>query len=342
MRHSLPLILITKRFVYIEVNTYGSRVSVKNGLFEIEITGKKHYYPAGKIRSIVISNSTRISSDAILLALEKNVQVVFTDKAGRPLGRVWSHKYGSIALIRKNQVSFSRAQDGLQWVLVLIKARLERQKAIINWLDKKSKQELSGIDKTLSAFSKLRESMNKLKGDNSKAIFSSLRGIEGTASRYYFEIISSALPKDYQFNKRSQHPALDPFNSLLNYYLGILYSIVEEGLVRAGLDPYIGIFHRDEYNKPVLAFDMIELYRDYAEQVAINCFLEKVVKKSMFDKGNKGDFTLNGKGKKVLIPIILDYLDEVILLNEKRRSRRSHIFLEAQEFANFLLKYKTD
>ena len=55
-----------------------------------------------------------------------------------------------------------------------------------------------------------------------------LRGWEGQASRIYFSTIVKYLPLEYQFEQRSQHPAMDVTNAFLNYGYGILYGRYEE------------------------------------------------------------------------------------------------------------------
>jgi len=76
-----------------------------------------------------------------------------------------------------------------------------------------------------------------------------IMGIEGTISRIYFESISKLMPEKYKFQGRSRNPAIDEFNCLLNYAYGVLYSRVERACIIAGLDPYIGFLHTDNYNK---------------------------------------------------------------------------------------------
>jgi CRISPR/Cas system-associated endonuclease Cas1 len=55
------------------------------------------------VESIVISNQAMISSQAVVQALEHNIDIIFLDSFGDPLGRVWFSKMGSTALIRRKQ-----------------------------------------------------------------------------------------------------------------------------------------------------------------------------------------------------------------------------------------------
>ncbi|MFO7558792.1 MAG: CRISPR-associated endonuclease Cas1 [Desulfobacterales bacterium] len=57
------------------------------------------------------------------------------------------------------------------------------------------------------------------------------------------------MPEKYQFSGRSRRPAKDPFNAVLNYCYGMLYSRVEKACILSGLDPFVGFLHTDNYNK---------------------------------------------------------------------------------------------
>jgi CRISPR-associated protein Cas1 len=112
---------------------------------------------------------------------------------------------------------------------------------------------------------------------------------------------SPNLPSAYTFSKRTRRPAEDFFNAALNYWYGMLYSVVEGGLFAAGLDPYLGILHADEYQKPTLCFDLIEAFRPWIDRLLIQACLEKKLLKFHFTKNQYGYF-LNKTGKAVLIP----------------------------------------
>jgi CRISPR-associated protein Cas1 len=167
-----------------------------------------------------------------------------------------------------------------------------------------------------------------------------LRGWEGASSRRYFQAISELLPEGYRFEKRSTHPAQDAFNATLNYAYGMLYAKVESSLIKAGIDPYVGIFHRDEYNRPALAFDVIEKYRIWADYPVVQLFRQDAFCEECFIQ-ERNAWLLDGLGKRILIQSMNDYLGEIILLDKMERSRATHIDLYAQKLAKEFLKYGT-
>ena len=145
------------------------------------------------------------------------------------------------------------------------------------------------------------------------------------------------LPAAYQFATRSKHPATDPFNALLNYGYGMLYGKIEGALIKAGIDPYVGVFHRDDYNRPVLVYDVIERYRVWIDYIVIQLCQQAAFPEECFVARN-GGIWLEGLGKRILIQSVNDYLAEVITDGPLRRSRMVHIQQYAHDLATHFQK----
>src|SRR5699024_8119722 len=131
--------------------------------------------------------------------------------------------------------------------------------------------------------------------------------------------------------KRDRMPAKDPFNALLNYAYGMLYSKVEGALIKAGIDPYMGVFHRDDYNRPALVFDVIENYRTWMDYVVFQLAKEEAIPLEAFEKQeNTGAILLLPLAKRILIQSVNDFLGEIVTIG-KPLSRLSHIEADAHK-----------
>ena len=82
--------------------------------------------------------------------------------------------------------------------------------------------------------------------------------MEGRSAAAYWGLIGTLPPANFRFKARSKHPAYDLFNAMLNYAYGVLYSEVERACIVAGLDPFVGFLHTDNYNKQSLVYDISE------------------------------------------------------------------------------------
>lgn len=324
----------------IVLNTYGAALAKENGGFVISGPDGKHHIPAEGITSIRVANGASITSDAILFAVDEEIEIVFSDKSGFPKGRVWSPKYGSISTIRKGQVTFTSSSDAVSWIRNVLISKVENQQAMIQMMAQDNEQQrITSAAGHISRLERFRAKIASINGGNVKEVAPELRGLEGAASRIYFRAYSSFLPETARFGERSQHPAKDPANALLNYGYGMLYGKIEGAMICAGIDPYIGVLHRDEYNRPVLVYDVIELYRVWVEYVVYRILQSGVLKEDFCSFQEDGAVRLEALGRKVIIQSLNDYLEEIIDDGKKTRSRSTMIDLYAQELAQYFKKH---
>ena len=296
--------------------------------------------PPDGIKSIQISKGAQITSDAVILAVEKEIEVLFMDRSGNPIGRIWSPKYGSVSTIRKGQLNFTFSKDSVKWIKDILRKKIETQQALLIMMKKESSSAEQLILKSVNRLESYREKIQNIEGEVVSDIASSLRGWEGLSSKIYFEALNYFLPEEYRFNNRSQHPAMDVVNAFLNYGYGILYGKIEGALIKAGIDPYVGVMHRDDYNRPVLVYDVIEIYRVWVDYVVYTLILQNVVSEEFYSVKDDGSYWLEGLGRRVIIQSLNDYLDEKITQNGVIRSRETQLLLYAQSLAQIFKKYE--
>ena len=304
-------------------------------MFEVMVEGKKTPIAPAKVSSIIISNAATMTTDAIQLALEHNIDVVFLDKYGSPYARIWFPTIGTTVLIRRRQLEALTNETGLEfiklWITLKIMYQCRFMKALI------SKRDYVGEE--------YREKTGKMQ-DYALKVFSaqgtledlgaSFMGWEGSASKLYFSTLGDLIPEGFRFKGRSSHPAKDAFNVCLNYGYGILYSKVERALVIAGLDPYIGLLHTDNYNKKSFVFDFIEPYRHFIDEPVFHIFSRHRFKPEYVEEVHQG-VILSTQGKKFLAPLLLEHLDTRVRYHNKNRRLVECIQTDAHAFANFLI-----
>ena len=76
------------------ITSYGAYLHVKDALFELRLkeengSTRKLHYAARKVKSIIFTVAGALSTEAVKLALEHNVDILFSEYDGQPLGRVW-------------------------------------------------------------------------------------------------------------------------------------------------------------------------------------------------------------------------------------------------------------
>lgn len=211
-----------------------------------------------KVDGIMITTAAYITTDAIKLAMDHNIDIIFLDEFGDPFGRVWHSKLGSTTLIRRRQLEIADTLEGVNLSLDWVRKKLDNQIELLTRLRESRTNKSAEITAYIDKLRNCRNSFDSLVPPETTTIGiddirGSIMGIEGSGGRIYFEAISFIMPDRYKFDGRSRNPAKDEFNTLLNYTYGILYSMVEKACIIAGLDPYVGIIHTDHYNKKPLS-----------------------------------------------------------------------------------------
>jgi len=322
--------------VQLVINTRGAFLKKEKNCFVIKNEDKVFEVSADKVDGILITTSATITTDAIQFAVENNIDIIFLDFNGSPFGRVWHSKLGSTTLIRRRQLEAEGTVVGFNLARGWVAEKLENQIDFLKDLKKNRPDDKDTLEGCIAKVTELKESLMDLRGtlDEKRGMF---MGIEGMATRTYFEALNSIMPEQWRFDGRSRDPAQDGFNCLLNYGYGVLYSQVEKACIIAGLDPYMGFLHTDNYNKKSFVFDLIEIFRIHIDRTVINLFSKKQVYEGLFDNIPKGLY-LNKDGKALLISVINETFDKEIKYNGRNVKVKNIIQLRCHSIANDLIK----
>ena len=320
------------------INSRGSYLRKKNNCFLVKNEDKVFEVSVKKVDSILITTSTYLSTDAVKFAVDNNIDIIFLDYYGNPYGRVWHSKLGSTTLIRRKQLESSTGEKGLnlskEWIICKIENNVDFLKSFANSRPNKEKvinEYVISLEKKIYMLQKMKGSLEEKRN--------SIMAIEGMAGKEYFGTLNYIMPDRFKFKGRSRSPAKDEFNCLLNYGYGVLYSMVEKGCILAGLDPYIGFIHTDNYNKKSLVFDLIEMFRILVDKTVIYLFSKRKIKKEYFDQIKNG-LSLNQEGKAVLITALNEILEKKVRYRGRNIKNRNTIQFECHRIANNLLKQK--
>jgi len=331
--------------VQIILNTFGTRLRREGERFLIQAGDRKVGIPAKKVETILIATGIHLSSDAIQLAILNNIDIVFLDRQGHPTGRVWQTKLGSVATIRRRQLEVAELSEGLELVRDWIGTKLRHQWSFLQELKHRRPDVRNIFEPVLAAIQNSRERVAELQGTLAISR-ETLMGFEGSAGRAYFDCISQLVPSTFHFQGRSRQPARDPFNAFLNYGYGILYSIVEKACICAGLDPFLGFLHTDNYGKKSLVFDLIEPFRIIVEREVVLSFTGRRVQQTFVETIPRG-VALSKEGRAFLLENLQKRLEKRVSYpvqaskgKTRRIQTRDTIQYEAHSLANRLLGRK--
>ncbi|MBI1663978.1 MAG: CRISPR-associated endonuclease Cas1 [Nitrosopumilus sp.] len=296
----------------IEISTPGSTIKRNHDSFIIHTNNEKTEIPAEKTDSIIISSNALISTQAVRLCIEKQIQMVISTWSGKPVARLWSSTQGRSTQLRRNQYLNQDTDIGFDISSMILERKLKEQKTFLMNLKNNRKFPPVKLEHVISTIhNAIKKVQNTKYSSNYKASF---LGLEGASAVGYFQAISLILPAKWAFKKRSQHPAYDGFNAVLNYLYGMAYADVEKIIILSGLDPNAGFYHSDSYGKPTLSYDMIETVRPVVDRVVVSAFTKKMVHDNWFeiqDDDTNGVF-LSKNARKFFISIYVKDSRKVI------------------------------
>jgi CRISPR-associated protein Cas1 len=236
--------------------------------------------PVHQIRSILIEGS-KINIPAMLIKLCSEYKIPI-----HVLTNLHKH-YGSLHFsadsnIQNRQIQFKVILND-DWRLYLAKQILHQklltqQKALDHWGLLHLGEEIAVLN-------------NKIK---SKTRHQSLMGLEGTAASLYFQGFAKQIdPENFEWNGRIKYPCIDPINSMLSLAYSLLSTQCQTSLTLLGLDPYLGILHQSNSDRPALVYDIMEVYRVFLVDYWVLALIQsKTFVKSDFVNTQEGVCTL--------------------------------------------------
>lgn len=316
----------------IVIDKAGSYFQKTGNRFVVKNREEKKEYSADKIAQVIFTAPSAISSEAIKLAIEKNIDLVYLDYKGHPYARTYRTTLGGTTLTRKKQLEATLSEKSVKLTAKIVEAKIASQ---INYLKSLAKDRKTNVK--LQKFASTKPAKIKyLKGQSLEDVRPSFLGTEGSTASLYFK--SLGLVTGY----KKRNPKLnDEFNVCLNYAYGMLYGEVERACILAGLDPYLGFYHTDRYGKPCLVLDVIELFRvAVADRAVVTMFTRKEINPKDFDK--KGSLTLSDNGRKKIITSVIKRLNTQITYKGKKLTLKNIILAQAREIAAYFLGHNRD
>lgn len=244
----------------VSINLKDNRIILKNG--QHDITGKseteEYFVTRMPYEKIVISGRGYVSTDAIKLLSEKNVNVILTDTYGNPISSMNGIMSSATSTrYRMGQYDAFRNPDKVKYLRrKLLSDKLESQ---INFFKSLEKPELYQAISKLEHYKKQVENLSELKD---------FLVNESRSGHIYFGNYVKLFDPKYKFDSRrggggriSNRYATDIVNALLNYGYTVLAGEICKFVNGLGLDPYYGFYHRSHSGFQALVYDIIEPFR---------------------------------------------------------------------------------
>lgn len=312
----------------------GTKVSYEKGYFILENKDEKtKKISFDNIDNILINQGCTLTTNFIKNAILKDISIYFIDEYGNVYGNINSIIYNTNPEIKIAQLKIfatSLGRDiGRKWIV----EKINNQKLHLQKIYSR-RGILNSFVEIEKEFDFLIENIKQI-DLNQEQYSNIIMGYEGRASVLYFENIKKFLPKPWQFEKRETQGASEPYNIVLNYIFGVLYSKIEKSLILAGLDIQIGVIHSLGKNRKSLVYDFIEPFRILGWEITFVLFSKKMLNKSDFDLKEK---KITPTGKRVIIQELYSRLNNIIEYNGKKIKYEEIIRKKADSLVKELMK----
>jgi len=208
--------------------------------------GEELSFPIEDIRSIVIDNAyTTLSAKLISKLSEDGVCVIVCDDRHTPSAAMMP--IGVYCRVNKRvTLQFEQSKPKLKRIWQeLVKAKINNQAKCLELNSVPKSEELYSIAKTVAS------------GDSTNR--------EGYSARMYFR---SMFGNDFTRDDENG------INAALNYGYAIFRSFIAKTLVAYGLEPSVGIHHKNQLNAFNLADDIIEPFRPIVDNYVLKNYRE--------------------------------------------------------------------
>lgn len=235
----------------------GGTLRRQNSTLQFETNaGDRTILSAGDTDEIVVQGNIEVTHGALSLIMQHRIPTVFLAYNGRFNGKVVFGPEKNVA-VRVQQVRcLDSERFRLRWAREVALGKINNQLAFLQRMRRSG----DVAEKTQGVAPKtLRGQMVSIETAES---VEAVRGHEGFSAKTYFSVFGVHIKPDWaEFRGRSMNPPRDNVNAVLSFLYTLLRYRVEAAILKAGLDPYIGYFHRVDFGQEALVYDLMEEFR---------------------------------------------------------------------------------
>jgi len=224
-----------------------------------------------EIGEVQIKSGNYISSGALATCAFWRIDVLILTQRGNPIAVLKNLDDDSHVETRIAQYEAHKSDKGVAIAKQIVLGKIEGQNYILR------KYGLRQHD-----LMQFKESVFGVKSGDLSAIRNRLITIEGHATENYFKQIFQLLPMALRIERRRTFKAYDGINNTFNLGYELLRWKTYRAIIKAKLEPYLGFLHSEQFGKPSLVCDLMELYRYLIDDFLIQYC--KSLKKKDFSK----------------------------------------------------------
>ena len=240
--------------------------------------------PLHHLKSVVISCNCQLSSGMLRQLAKNDVSLICLNNRDPDASFISTKQtHGNVARRINQYHLLNNELLRERFSIIIIKQKIKQHRS---FLKAQAKKRLSLQSKLMFASRELLEIQKKLNCENIG--LNEIMGVEGYASRVYFDAYKLLFSSTLEFNKRTKRPPKDAVNSILSLSYTLLYYEAQRACFTQGLDPALPILHQPSYNRASLACDLQEALRADVDRWVLSLFNQRTLRLEHFSQTPEG------------------------------------------------------
>jgi CRISPR-associated protein Cas1 len=295
------------------LNTPGLRVGISGGVLQVKDRDKLlQEIRLGEICQLNLFGNIQLSTQAIQTLCAEEVPIAYFSMGGWFYGLTRGMGLKNIFLRREQFRHADLPPFCLSVARALVAGKIQNQRTML---------QRNHIEPPTSALVALKRGVDEAQAAES---MDALLGIEGNASRIYFENLAGMIklneePGDksrsqftFDFINRNRRPPRDAVNALLSLAYSILAKDLAVTCLAVGFDPYLGFYHQPRFGRPALALDLMEPFRPLvADSAVLSAINNRMISPNDFVQAGPA-VMLNPDGRKAFFRAYEQRMDTLV------------------------------
>lgn len=253
-----------------------------------------------KIFALFVVGSTSVTTGVLERSKKFRFPIIFMSYSFRVTG-VWTNGVEGNYLLHQKQYAYS----GLEIAKHIVRNKVQNQMLLLKMIRGKNnvvRNAILHLDKYLGQISAIR-------------ITDRLLGCEGLAARIYFQAWFGE-----QWQARRPRTKCDIINTCLDIGYTILFNFMDAMLSIYGFDLYVGVYHREFYQRKSLVCDLVEPFRIIIDKTLKKALNIGQIKAEHFNQ-KEGKYLLSPKYSRdysgLFVKELLKYKENIFLFTQK-------------------------
>jgi len=247
------------------IDRKGAQLSTDHGRLKMSLdSATQTSLPLTQLRSVVISSDCQLTSGMLRTLAKQQISLICLNNRDPEASFIGANEHAGNIQRKVHQYQLlSQKAHQIRIARLLVKQKIRhQQQALTHFMDARHdlKNRFKHTKRTLLG---LRRSLDKLK--QPKLTLNTILGIEGAATRQYFDVYRLLFAESLHFTQRNKRPPKDPVNVLLSLSYTFIHYEAKRACQSHSLEPDLGVLHQPNYNRASLACDLTELLRCQAE-----------------------------------------------------------------------------